>query len=133
MELYAQRDLMVLVYGAAAFTVIVVPAMLFVGAFALGFPTVLGTPLFRVLFIGYWFWGNAVPPTTMPTLNDTWLSPVGRFARLGFFGNGGGFPDLIRDHASVWEACGSVTLLLAVALVALLAVAVRETRLRARR
>jgi hypothetical protein len=66
---------------AAAMTVLVLtPALLFVGAFAMLCPLLMPAPLFRVLFVGYWFWANLVNPAIMPTLNDTLLRPVSGYA-----------------------------------------------------
>jgi hypothetical protein len=74
-------------WALAAYAVVIVPAVLFVGAFALAVPLVMPAPLFRVLFVGYWFWGNAITPTTMPTLAQTLVSPSGTYplqALLGY-------------------------------------------------
>ncbi|TDP94830.1 hypothetical protein [Labedaea rhizosphaerae] len=64
--------------GASGLLVVTVmlPALLFVGAFAMLCPLVMPTPLFRVLFVGYWFWSTLVYPSLLPTLNGTLFTPV---------------------------------------------------------
>jgi ABC-2 type transport system permease protein len=42
--------------------------------------------VYQVLFTGYWFWGNYLPPEVFPTLNGTLLTPAGVYALHGFFG-----------------------------------------------
>ena len=116
--------------GLAAFAAIEVPAVLFVAAFALACPTVLGTPLFRVLFVGYWFWGNLVTANVMPTLSSTWLSPLGDHARLAFFG-GGAFANAqsyAGAHQSIAAGIGSVAVLLLVAALAMTALVANQAR-----
>jgi ABC-2 type transport system permease protein len=71
---------------------VMVPAWLFVAAFALTVPLAMPPPLFRVLFVGYWVWGNLVPPDLMPTLAQSIVQPVGGYAinaLLGFHGPAG--------------------------------------------
>jgi ABC-2 type transport system permease protein len=60
-----------------------------VAAFALTVPLIMPAPLFRVIFVGYWIWGNVVPPDTMPTLANTLVHPLGGYpldALLSFHG-----------------------------------------------
>ncbi|TQS43763.1 hypothetical protein [Cryptosporangium phraense] len=59
--------------------VVIVPGLLFVAAFALTVPLIVPAPLFRVLFVGYWLWGNLVPPDVMPTLARTLINPLGGY------------------------------------------------------
>jgi hypothetical protein len=76
-------------WALAATGVVIVPGLLFVAAFALALPLVMPAPLFRVLFVGYWLWGNVVPPDAMPTLAGTLVHPLGGYpltALLGFHG-----------------------------------------------
>ena len=76
-------------WALATCAVVIVPGLLFVAAVALAVPLVMPAPLFRVLFVGYWLWGNAVPPDAMPTLSGTLLHPLGGYpltALLGFHG-----------------------------------------------
>ncbi|EXG79186.1 hypothetical protein [Cryptosporangium arvum] len=67
-------------WALVAFAVVFVPGLLFVAALALAGPLVVPAPLFRVLFVGYWLWGNVVPPDTMPTLSGTLVHPLGGYA-----------------------------------------------------
>jgi hypothetical protein len=76
-------------WALAAVGVVMVPGLLFVAAFALAVPLVMPAPLFRVLFVGYWFWGNVVTPNLMPTLTRTVIHPLGGYpltALLHFHG-----------------------------------------------
>jgi hypothetical protein len=64
-------------YGwmAAVTGALLLPAMLFVAAFALLCPLLMPAALFRVLFVGYWLWANVMGPVVMPSLNGTLLCP----------------------------------------------------------
>ena len=76
----------VLPAGLLTFLPMTLPALAFVGAFAIACTEVVWTPLFIVLFTGYWFWGNLVDPRVAPTLSCTLLSPVGGNVSAGLFG-----------------------------------------------
>lgn len=69
-----------------AFLAISVPAFAFVVAFSLACPLVMPLSVYQVLFTGYWFWANFIPPKLFPTLNGTLFTPSGMFAQQGFFG-----------------------------------------------
>ena len=70
-----------------AFAAVVVPGLAFVGAFSIACPAVMPVPLYQFLFVGYWFWGNALAPDAgIPTLSETVLTPIGLFRAIGFFG-----------------------------------------------
>ncbi len=69
-----------------AFLAITVPAFAFVVAFSLACPLVMPLSIYQILFTGYWFWANFIPPQLFPTLNGTLLTPSGMFAQQGFFG-----------------------------------------------
>jgi ABC-2 type transport system permease protein len=69
-----------------AFLAITVPAFAFVVAFSLACPMVMPPSIYQILFTGYWFWANFIPPKLFPTLNGTLLTPSGMFAQQGFFG-----------------------------------------------
>jgi len=73
-------------WAFAIFVVVALPGLAFVGAAALAFPLVMPAPLFRVLFVGYWFWGNAVNPVAMPTTAQTVVAPEGSYGLRQFFG-----------------------------------------------
>jgi hypothetical protein len=119
-------------YGLAAFAVIEIPGLLFVAALALAGPTLLGGPLFRVLFVGYWLW-NILPAEVVPGPSGTLLTPSGDVARVGLFGVGGTFTALNREVASRVDAVASIGLVLGVAVLVLAGLAARETRLRTAR
>ena len=68
------------------FLAITVPAFAFVIAFSLACPLAMPLSVYQILFTGYWFWANFVPPKLFPTLNGTLLTPSGVFALHGFFG-----------------------------------------------
>lgn len=100
--------------GMPAFAAIQIPGLLFVTGFALVGPMLLNPILFRVLFVGYWLWGNLLSPGYLPTLAGTPLTPIGDYARAGIFGgpnpfsgSGVGAP----DHTSAAMAALSMTLL----------------------
>jgi ABC-2 type transport system permease protein len=69
----------------AAFLAITVPAFAFVVAFSLACPMVMPLSVYQILFTGYWFWANFIPPRLFPTLNGTLLTPSGIYALQGFF------------------------------------------------
>ena len=76
-------------WALATCGVVIVPGLLFVAAFALAVPLVMPAPLFRVIFVGYWLWGNVVTPDMMPTLARTLIHPLGGYplaALLDFHG-----------------------------------------------
>jgi ABC-2 type transport system permease protein len=76
-------------WALAAVGLVFVPGLLFVAAFALAVPLVMPAPLFRVIFVGYWLWGNVVTPDMMPTLARTLVHPLGGYplaALLDFHG-----------------------------------------------
>jgi ABC-2 type transport system permease protein len=54
---------------------LLLPALLFVAAFALLCPLLMPATLFRVLFVGYWMWGNVMGPGVLPSLTRTVLCP----------------------------------------------------------
>jgi ABC-2 type transport system permease protein len=67
------------------FVAITIPAYAFVIAFSLACPLFMPIRVYQVLFTGYWFWGNYLPPEVFPTLNGTLLTPAGVYALHGFF------------------------------------------------
>jgi len=99
-----------------AFLVVNLPGLLFVAAFSVAVPAVLWVPLYQFLFVGYWFWGNLlIPSVGIPTLSGTWLTPVGDYAAVGFFGVQGFWV----PEAAAWEGAVSLALLLGLAALAL--------------
>jgi hypothetical protein len=76
-------------WALATCGLVIVPGLLFVAAFALAVPLIMPAPLFRVLFVGYWLWGNVVGADIMPTLSGTLIHPIGGYplvALLDFHG-----------------------------------------------
>lgn len=67
------------------FVIVIAPGLFFVAGFSIACTEWLPVPLYAVLFTGYWFWGNLVPPERMPTLNCTPLTPIGEYAAAAFF------------------------------------------------
>jgi len=75
-------------WALVAVGVVFLPGLLFVAAIALVLPLLMPAPLFRVLFVGYWLWGNA-SPAMMPTVARTLVDPLGGYplaVLLGFHG-----------------------------------------------
>ncbi len=70
----------------AAYASITLPAFAFVVAFSLACPLILPIRVYQILFTGYWFWGNYLNSSVIPTLNGTLLTPSGTFVLQGFFG-----------------------------------------------
>ncbi len=86
MTTFGKSDVSILLALPAAFLAITVPAFAFVVAFSLACPMVMPLPIYQILFVGYWFWANFIPPALFPTLNGTLLTPSGIFALQAFFG-----------------------------------------------
>lgn len=82
------QDAAAFAWGLVTYGALILPGSLFVGAFSLVFPALLGVPLYQLLFVGYWVWGNAFPPYPhfpIPTLSGTILTPVGSAISVGLF------------------------------------------------
>jgi hypothetical protein len=113
-------------WALAVFAVVVLPAVLFVGALALAVPLLMPAWVFRVLFVAYWFWGNGIDPTAMPTLAQTVVTPIGDYplgALFGYRGDDGTVAgpepgaalNFLRPEATPATAWLSVAILLAIA------------------
>jgi ABC-2 type transport system permease protein len=119
-------DVAALGYAVAMTVAVLAPALLFVGAFAMLCPLLMPAPLFRVLFVGYWFWANLVHPAIMPTLNHTLLRPVNGYV-MALFGADlagpvpGAALNLLRPAPTPALAWTAVAVLLAMAVLALAA------------
>lgn len=130
--LVLRHDAAVIPLAIGAFAAIVVPGILIVAAGALAFALWLGAPLFRVLFVGYWFWGNAIPTQAIPTLAETWLTPIGGNAAIGLFGARGLFGTRLAEFApGRLAATASITLLLGAAALIVVALHASQERRRA--
>lgn len=104
-----------------AFLTLVVPPVLFVAAFALACTTLLWTPLFQFLFVGYWLWNGLNPAEPIPTLNNTLFSPTENYVLTGFFHMTSPYQaDAMRYPASSpWLGIANIAVLLGCAAVAL--------------
>jgi ABC-2 type transport system permease protein len=118
-----------LAVGLEAFAAVIAPGLLFVAAFSLVCPIFVSPPVYRVLFFGYWFWGNLMPATVMPTLASTWLLPVGRFAAAGLFtGSLHGVNYLLLGPHTIGSALSSIAVLLVFAIGAVVSLQVVQNR-----
>ncbi|HEV8191155.1 MAG TPA: hypothetical protein VGP82_06685 [Ktedonobacterales bacterium] len=79
------QDAAVLTVALVAFLALVAPPVFFVGAFSLACTTLLWTPLYQFLFVGYWIWNALNPAEAIPTLNNTLFSPTENYVVTGFF------------------------------------------------
>ena len=76
-------------WGLVTFAAIILPGAIFISAFSFALPVIMWVPLYQFCFIGYWFWGNHLSPNSgIPTISDTILTPIGKYAEEGFFHNG---------------------------------------------
>jgi ABC-2 type transport system permease protein len=74
-------------WALLAFVLVTLPGLAMIAGFALVCPLVVGGPLFRVLFVGYWFWGNMLTPSWLPSLTGTLITPIGDYAASWLVGN----------------------------------------------
>jgi hypothetical protein len=120
--LISTGNFMALLWGLAAFASVMLPGLLFIGAFSLACPLFIWTPVYQFLFVGYWFWGNLFPPgTAIPTLSGTILTPIGGYAASAFFHAQflANTSNQIRP-ATVSQGIASIALLLAISVLVLL-------------
>ena len=131
-------------WALLTFGLVMVPGLLFVAAFALALPLVMPAPLFRVLFVGYWVWGNLIGPQLMPTLARTVIQPIGGYQVNALLDHYGGEGDMVlagpvpgatlnflRPEPTTFTGWLSVAVLLALAAAALAggqALRIRRTR-----
>jgi len=110
------HNIMAIPLALVTFSGIMLPGFLFVAAFSFACTAVVWVPLYQFLFICYWFWGNELSSHTgIPTISDTILTPVGKYAIHGFFGV------TSYINATPLQATESVILLLGLAAFALFA------------
>jgi hypothetical protein len=120
-------------WALALFGTVIVPALLLVGAWAFAVPLLMPAPLFRVLFVGYWFW-SMIDPALLPTPGRTLVDPHGGYPIQVLFGyhgpNGnitwagptpGAALNVLRPDPSPAVAWLSIGVLLALAVAALYA------------
>jgi hypothetical protein len=124
-EVAARRDLMILPEGALALMTVSLPGLMVIGAFSIIVPGLVWTPLYWIVFVGYWVWGNLLNPTLVPTLSGTLLTPIGNNAASGIFGTDDHFFTGAIDqppflYPTLGDAVISVVLLVAVALTTVL-------------
>jgi ABC-2 type transport system permease protein len=116
------RDAGPLVAFVPVLLLVVLPGLLFVGAFSIGCPAVIPTPLYAILFTGYWFWGNVVSPSRVPTISCTPLTPIGKYAAVAFFDARGRGCGLTQQTLGYAGGIASIALLLALSVSLLLLV-----------
>lgn len=113
--LYQSHTIATVPLALETFAAIVLPGIVFVGAFSIACPAILWVPLYQFLFIGYWFWGNLLSPRNgIPTISNTMLTPIGGYVSAGLFG-GDMFQVRYGPHVSVLEGIESMLLLLGIA------------------
>jgi ABC-2 type transport system permease protein len=116
------NDLSLAPLALAAFLALIVPAVFFVGAFAIACTTFLWPPLFQFLFVGYMLW-TGLNVTDIPTLSGTLLSPYLNYVVTGILGyhTFALIDARLYPASSVGLGLANIVVLLACAAVALLA------------
>ncbi|MGW0434855.1 hypothetical protein ACWDV4_20245 [Micromonospora sp. NPDC003197] len=136
-EAVRRGDAAMLPWGVVTFALVLLPGLAFVAGFALVCPLFLSAPLFRVLFVGYWFWGNVLLPVTLPTLTGSLLTPIGGYATSWLLGtpvNHAGIPgpvSFLRPAPTAATAAASIALLVLAGLLPLLVAGLLQSRRRA--
>jgi hypothetical protein len=108
--------------AVVAFALVLLPGLAFVAAFALVCPLLLTAPLFRVLFVGYWFWGNMLGPAYLPSPTGSLLTPIGDYAASWLIGDralyagSGGRPAVLHPPPTGSAAAASIALLVLLSL-----------------
>ena len=127
-------------WALIAFAVVTLPGIAMVAGFALVCPIVVSAPLFRVLFVGYWFWGNMLAPGLLPSLTGTLLTPIGDYSVTWMLGDHGpalfagspGWLGFLRPDPSAATAAASVAVIILCGLIPLaVAAVVAHRRVRA--
>jgi hypothetical protein len=112
--------------AVASFAVGVLPGLVTVCGLSLIGPVLLGLPLFRVLFVCYWFWGNLIPSQLFPSPSETWATPIGGIALSGIF-----HVDFGDGRQAAIDGIGSVSVLVIAGLALVAALQYQERRRRA--
>lgn len=126
-EFASRRDPLLFVWAPAVFALVMLPGLAFVAAFALVVPVAVTAPLFRVLFVGYWFWGNMLSPQFMPSFTGTLLTPIGDYpaswvsGERALYAGADGWLAVLRPDPGGPAAAASIGLLLVLALIPLVA------------
>ncbi|MFY1691848.1 ABC transporter permease [Plantactinospora sp. WMMB782] len=113
-------------WAVPVFAVVMLPGLAFVAGFALTCPLAVSAPLFRVLFVGYWFWGNMLAPDFLPSLTGTLLTPIGDYpaswlaGELALFAGTPGWLAFLRPAPGAGSALLSIALLVLLGLLPLL-------------
>ncbi|MEO3748177.1 hypothetical protein [Plantactinospora sp. B5E13] len=119
-------DPLLLGWTVLVFAVVMLPGLAFVAGFALVCPLVVSAPLFRVLFVGYWFWGNFLGAEILPSLTGTLLTPVGAYpaswlsGQWQMYAGDPGWLSFLRPEPDGLAALSSVLLLVLTGLLPLL-------------
>jgi ABC-2 type transport system permease protein len=102
----------ILFLAVGAFAAIMLPAVFFAAGASIALPTILNVPIYQILFVGYWFWANLLPPRfRVPSLISTMLNATGPWAFAAFFHFQWVF---LKLHLTVLQGIESVTLLTAI-------------------
>lgn len=118
--LVAHRGPGVIPFAIAAFGAVILPGLIFVAAFSLALPLLIGPALYRMGLVGYWFWGNLLSPVHhIPTLAGTVFEPIGEYASAGWFGTHTLIAGQRGIHPDTALAALNVALLLAASLAVL--------------
>jgi hypothetical protein len=64
---------------------IILPSWFFIVAWSLVLPLVFPLRLYQVLYGGFWLWATLVPPTVLPTINQSIFDIAGTYASHAFF------------------------------------------------
>lgn len=126
-EAARRGDIAAFGWAVLAFGAVNVPGIVFVAAFALLIPVAISAPLFRVLFVGYWFWGNLLDPDLLPGPTGSVLTPLGDYAAAGLFGadrlwaSWPGIVPILRPSINATSAAASIVLLVGTAVAVLFA------------
>lgn len=84
--LTAKNGFGVIPVGIAAFVVIILPGLIFISAFSVAVPLLIGAPLYRLGLCGYWIWGNMVGPDHgIPSPAGTPFEAIGEYPAGAWF------------------------------------------------
>lgn len=108
---YVSQNTLAIPLSLLTFAAMILPGILFISAFSIACTSIIWTPLYQFLFVGYWFWGNLLSARFgIPTLSGTILTPIGGYMASGIFGE-----SFIQPGATAMQGVESIVLLLAIA------------------